>query len=203
MTVTIKDSNNNVVGTSKSIFIATKNLSVACVSTKKDTQGNNISNLVKTPLYYDGEIGLEFELINPLNVNVKVDQEYTIYYTQTENLSIQTIILKKCKFNKDKGTCETIQVLCSDNIESVFKYYFPKLHIYRNFSDKVIGGFTKSDLDIPSVEVNKFTEVYQSLLHLGDSDSIYLYESTDLDKLMQVTKQKLNDMFADWSSKVD
>ena len=203
MTVTIKNSNNNVIGTSKSIFINTKDLSVACVSTKKDTQGNNISNLVRTPLYYDGEIGLEFELINPLNVNTKADQEYTIYYTQTEENCTQIIILKECKFNKDKGTCETIQVLYPDNIESVFKYYFPKLHIYRNFPDKVIGGFTKSDLDNPSVEVNKFTEVYQSLFHLGDSDKLFLHESTDLNELMQVTKQKLNDMFADWSSKVN
>jgi hypothetical protein len=203
MTVTIKDSNNNVVGTSESIYITTKDLSISCVSTKKDAQSNNISNLVRTPLYYDGEIILKFELINPVNLNTKADQKYTIYYTQTEEDSTQVIILKECKFNKDKCTCESIQVLYPDNIESVFKYHFPKLHIYRSFSDKVIVGFTESDLDTPSIEVNKFTEVYQSLLHLGNSDSIYLHQSTDLNELMQVTKQKLNDMFADWMSKVN
>jgi len=210
MTVTIKDSNNQVIGTADSIKITTESIveTYQPADVVRDKEGNYVSSKpIGNPISFNGELLIKFRLINTSFIGSK-NEEYNIqapkgFFDSTEE-SLILANLKKCRFtHSQEGVAQGIFFTNPNSIIGVMEYYFPKLYIHRNFSDKVIGGFTESDFDSPSIEVNKFTEVYKSLLHLGDSDSIYLYESTDLHELMQITKQKLNKLFVSWLHKIN
>ena len=88
------------------------------------------------------------------------------------------------------------------HIESVFKHYFPKLTIVNITNDGIVVEIDKDIIIHLSLSKSNL-DIYTSELWFADEDFLYLHQSTDLNELMQVTKQKLNDMFADWMSKVN
>lgn len=215
MTVKIKDSNGNVVGISENIFIIIKDVkeTYQFADIVRDWQGNYISSKpVGKPIQLKGELLINFNLINP-NVELsKLTEEYSIEatkaylspgnYIETERLTT----LVKCKFNGEKGSSQGLyftNLITSDDIESVFKYYFPKLKYYSKSNSELIAHLTKEEY-LLYLRFNLFGNKWRGCLHFGENnDKLELHESTDLDELMQVTKQKLNDMLANWSSKVN
>lgn len=91
--------------------------------------------------------------------------------------------------------------LNSSNLEDLFTEHFPKLKYYPKSNEELIAYLTKEEY-ILYIRF-KFTNKWESHLYFGDNfDRLFLYQSTDLNELMQVTKQKLTEMFADWSSKI-
>lgn len=96
----------------------------------------------------------------------------------------------------------------SDNIELAFKYHFPKLTSQLrgdNCLEAYIGEYNLltfsrvTEYSLSNLPIGTYCSYY----NLPYDDSIPLHQSTDLNELMQVTKQKLNDMFADWTAKVN
>ena len=85
MTVKIKDSKGNVVGTSESISITTKDEMETYQSADivRDDQGNFVSSKsVGEPIQLIGELLIEFELVNPtIHLNT-LEGKYTIEATQ-------------------------------------------------------------------------------------------------------------------------
>lgn len=85
MTVTIKDSNNNIVGTSESIFITTKDVmeTYQPADIVRDDQGNYVSSKpVGEPIQLKGELLINFELVNPTVELSTLEGKYTIEATQ-------------------------------------------------------------------------------------------------------------------------
>ena len=220
MTVKIKDSNGNVVGNAEDIFIIIKDVreTYQFADIVRDWQGNYISSKpVGKPIQLKGELLINFNLINP-NVELsKLTEEYTIEatkaylsfgnYTETERLTT----LVKCKFNGEEGSSQGLyftNLITSNNIESVFKYYFPKLKYYLvkrygKSNNELIAYLTKQEYLLYLRFIYIFDKWRVCLWFGENDDKLELHESTDLNELVQVTKQKLNDMFADWMSKVN
>jgi hypothetical protein len=130
MTVKIKDSKGNVVGTSENIFIIIKDVKeiYQFADIVRDWQDNYISSKpVGKPIQLKGELLINFNLINP-NVKLsKLTEEYTIEatkaylfpgnYIETERLTT----LVKCKFNGEEGSSQGLyftNLITSNNIES-------------------------------------------------------------------------------------
>lgn len=88
----------------------------------------------------------------------------------------------------------------SDNIELAFKHHFPNLS-YEILNNNVYCSIN-TFLNL-SIRKRSYEDGWESRLRFGYQDFIPLHQSTDLNELMQVTKQKLKDMFADWIGKIN
>ena len=197
MTITIRNKNNQVIGTADSINI---------VSKYKDI------DVTKQGIYNEKILETNFSLLNPcyhpyynlyrdnLNIEAKVGI--------INNLSIssnQIINLTNCTLIKDYfGTAKDFKIINLYNLESIFNYYFPNFeyNIWDNSSSLQADIISNNLFNLFISNVN-FEDKWRAKLYFGHKESILIYESTDLNKLMQVTKQKLNDMFADWMNKVN
>jgi hypothetical protein len=114
MTVTIKDSNNNIVGTSEDIFIIINDAKEIFqpLNIGRVEEGNLISaNQKGNPIELKEELIMNFDLINPSVDLNKLTEEYTIEATKAhlpigyvEKKRLTTLI--KCKFNGTEGNAQ-------------------------------------------------------------------------------------------------
>ena len=93
----------------------------------------------------------------------------------------------------------------NNNLITIFKDYFPNLTDTDDEGENYINAYFKGGLYIILTLVIEKTESssYESFFLTDNEEKTFIHESADLDELMRVTKQKLNEMFASWVSKIN
>lgn len=205
MTVTIKDKDNNIVGTAKSISIDVEYAKEKFQPTEivRDEQGNYVSSKpVGEPIYLESEAIITFTLDKECNSISLVNIEATkfIYNNETLNNSC-LLVLENCTINGKLGKASNLKFIDLSSLEAVFNYYFPNITEVKA-SNRVLNADLDTD-GFVGLTIYKEKDIYNAKLYFDSLAFIFLHESTDLNELMQVTKQKLTDMFAEWSSKVN
>jgi len=90
------------------------------------------------------------------------------------------------------------------NLENLFEQHFPKGVKYYPKSSKELIVYITEEEYLLSLKIKLFIDTWASYLYFGDNlDKMLIYQSTDLEELMRVTKDKLNKMFTGWVSKVN